>query len=65
MRLLNVFLLIVAALALWFLLFEAMPAQLPKPKYQYLTINVSQFFMIWLFVLFATIAAYVASKKSR
>lgn len=65
MRLLNVFLLIVAALALWFLLFEAVPAQLPKPKYQYLTIDASQFFTIWLFVLFATTAAYIASRKSR
>lgn len=65
MRLLGVFLLITAALALWFLLFESIPAQLPAPRFRYLNFDAGGFFTVWLFVLFATAAAYVASRKSR
>ena len=65
MRLLAVFLLITAALMLWFLFFESIPAQLPATRFQYLNFDADNFFTVWLFVLFATAAAYVASRKSR
>lgn len=65
MRLASVFFLILAALALWFILFESIPSLLPETKYEYISFDASQFFTIWLFVLFATAAAYVATKRER
>ena len=63
MRILEALLLVAAALAIWFALFDVLIASAPAPKLQYISFSPKQYWWTWLLVLVATAAGYVATRR--
>ncbi|MEM1598755.1 MAG: hypothetical protein QXI07_09630 [Pyrobaculum sp.] len=63
MRIVEALLLIAAALALWFAVFDFLLTSAPQPQLRYVSFNVGQYWYVWLIILAATIAGYVATRR--